>query len=71
MSDAAVTWLTRKEAARFLTGLGCPISSKTLANLAANNNAMSGPSFTRVRKNVRYDTTELRAWAAKAAVRID
>ena len=71
MSDAAVTWLSRKEAARFLTSLGCPISSKTLANLASKNNAMGGPSFTRVRQSVRYDTADLRAWVAREAVKVN
>lgn len=71
MSDSGVTWLSRKDAARFLANIGCPISAKTLANLAVNNNALSGPPFTRTRKIVRYDAADLRAWAAREAVRVN
>jgi hypothetical protein len=71
MSDAPVTWLSRKQAARYLTDHGCPISAKTLANLASNNNAKAGPSFTRMRKSVRYDAADLKAWAAQEAVKVN
>jgi len=71
MSESATTWLSRKEAARFLAQIGCPISPKTLENLALNNNAGKGPPFTRVRKYVRYDAADLRAWAEKSAVRVN
>jgi hypothetical protein len=39
-------WLTRRQAANYLTSLGCQISHRTLANLAANNNAGKGPPYT-------------------------
>jgi len=71
VSDATKSWFSRKEAARFLTEIGCPISPKTLENLALNNNARRGPPFTRVRKNVRYDAAELRTWAMKTAVKVN
>jgi uncharacterized protein YjhX (UPF0386 family) len=57
-------WLSRKEAAVYLTGQGYRIETQTLANLAANNNAKGGPPFTRSGwKAVRYKKTDLDAWA--------
>ena len=64
-------WLTRKEAAKFLATLGCGVSAKTLANLAANGNAMRGPPFTQTRwKHVRYRRGDLSAWAAEQSRRV-
>lgn len=58
-------WLSRAEAAAFLTKLGCPIAPGTLAKLAANNNAGNGPTYKRFRwKSVRYNVADLREWAA-------
>ncbi len=37
-------WLSRKEAARYLTSIGCPISERSLAVRAINNNEGRGPS---------------------------
>lgn len=60
-------WLTRKEAAAYLTKIGCPISSRTLDNLARNNNEGNGPSFIRIGtgewRRVRYRITDLDQWA--------
>lgn len=56
--------LSRKEAARFLTQIGCPLAPRTLANMASNNNAGGGPPFIRIRRRiVVYSEDELRAWA--------
>lgn len=70
MADA--DYLTRKEAATYLARIGCPISAATLQKYAANNNAGSGPPFTRYRwKLVRYKRTDLDAWAKKEGTRIE
>jgi len=64
-------WLNRKDAARFLTSIGCPISPGTLANYASNNNAGKGPPFTRFRWNrVSYHKPELRLWAARQSIKV-
>jgi len=65
-------WLTRKEAAAFLTRIGCPISVWTLAQMAVNNNAGKGPAFTRTGwKTLRYEPADLRAWAEKKITRVE
>ena len=57
-------FLSRKEAAVFLQILGVPIQGKTLANLAANGNALGGPPYIRLTwKAVRYRVSDLQAWA--------
>jgi len=59
------TWLTRREAAEFLTGIGCPIAPKTLANLAYAKGEDKGPPFVSSGwRTVRYSKTDLEAWAA-------
>ena len=64
-------FLSRKEASAYLASIGCPISVRTLANLAANNNARGGPSYLRVRWNiVRYERATLDAWAYSQTERI-
>lgn len=64
-------WLSRKEAAIYLTKRGCPISAGTLRNLASNNNAGKGPPFSRVRwKFVRYSRVDLDEWAKRETVRV-
>lgn len=66
MATIEKEWLSRQEAAAFLTKMGCPIAVGTLAKLAANNNEGDGPPFKRFRwKNVRYHVEALRAWARK------
>lgn len=64
-------WLSRKEAAAFLTRSGYRISPKTLANMAANNNAGHGPSFTRYSwRNISYNRLELLQWVERQTVRV-
>jgi hypothetical protein len=65
-------WLSRKEAANYLTALGCRITARTLEKLAANNNAGKGPPFTRTRRRtVTYAREELAAWAAANSERVE
>jgi hypothetical protein len=65
-------WLTRKEAAAFLSNIGCPITWGALANMASNNNAGKGPPFTRTGwRSVRYEPADLRAWADKNTTRVE
>lgn len=64
--------LTRKAASSYLSKLGCPVSPRTLANMASNDNAGKGPPFIRFRwKTVRYKRSDLDAWALKETVRIE
>lgn len=64
-------WLSRKEAALFLTDMGCPVSPKTLANLAIHNNALGGPPFSRVSyRIVMYDREDLQEWAKRQMVKV-
>ena len=59
-------WLSRKEAASYLTSIGCPIAPATLANLASDGNKRGGPAFTRTRdRMVRYLQADLDAWVAE------
>lgn len=56
--------LSRKEAAHYLTSIGCPISPGTLANLAVDANSGGGPTYTRFRQSrVWYSRSDLEAWA--------
>jgi hypothetical protein len=65
-------WLTRKEAATFLTRIGCPISVWTLAQMAVRDNEGKGPPFIRTGwKTLRYEPADLRAWAAKQITRVE
>jgi hypothetical protein len=71
MAASPNCWLTRKEAAAFLGTIGCPISHRTLANMAAKDNAMGGPPFQRVRRKiVRYQRDDLVRWAQQSSVRV-
>lgn len=64
-------WLSRKEAARFLCSIGCPVTWTSLAHKAANQNAGGGPPYTVTgHRTIRYLVADLRAWAAKAARRV-
>jgi hypothetical protein len=64
-------WLSRKEAAIYLSSIGCRISPRTLDNLAANNNAGKGPPFKRFRWNrVQYMRVNLDAWAKAECVEV-
>lgn len=65
-------WLSRKEAARYLESIGCPVSVRTLETRAVNNNEGRGPPFTRIGwKTVRYKREDLDRWAKKEAVRVE
>lgn len=65
-------WMSRKEAAHYLTKIGCPISWMTLANMASNNNSGKGPSFSRFRwSSVRYHRDDLDKWAKKEMIRVE
>lgn len=64
--------MNRKEAAAYLTGLGCRISSATLEKYASNNNAGKGPPFIRYRwRTVTYKRSDLDAWAEREGVKIE
>lgn len=64
-------FLSRKEAAAYLTKIGCPVSFSLLANLASNNNEGDGPPFLRVRSRiVRYERQALETWAYAQTRRI-
>ena len=57
--------ISRKEAARYLARIGCPLAPQTLANMASNNNKLDGPPYIRNGwKSVLYRKCELDAWAA-------
>lgn len=65
-------WLTRKQAAAYLTQEGFRISVGTLANKAANSNAGHGPPFDRRGwKAVTYNRNDLDAWLAKQTQRVE
>lgn len=64
--------MNRKEAAAFLADMGVPISPKTLAEKASNNNSGKGPPFRRIGwRTVRYQPADLRAWAEKQITRVE
>ena len=65
-------WLSRKEAAIYLTSIGCRIAPKTLQNLSANNNQAKGPAFVRNGwRMVQYRREDLEAWARARMVRVE
>lgn len=56
-------WLSRKEAARYLSLIGPSVTPRTLEKLANNNNEGKGPAFTRFGwRTVRYLRKDLDAW---------
>jgi hypothetical protein len=64
--------MSRKEAAAYLTRIGCPMAPKTLANMASKDNAGGGPPFDRNGwKMVQYRRADLDAWAAARRVRVE
>ena len=64
--------MSRKQAATYLTSLGTRLSEKTLANLASNNNAGKGPSFTRSGwRTLYYFKADLDAWHKGRTVKVD
>jgi hypothetical protein len=57
-------WLTRKEAANYLTSKGFPVAYFTLRNLAYQKNIGKGPPFRRFGwRTVRYRQDLLLKWA--------
>ena len=61
----------RKEAARYLTEIGQPITPKTLENMASNSNEGKGPPFDRIGwRAVRYARADLDAWAKARTTRV-
>ena len=65
MTKTAAEWLTRKEAAAYLTSIGCSIAAKTLANLACRHGGQAGPPYVaRGWRTVRYRRADLDDWAA-------
>jgi hypothetical protein len=53
-------WLSRNDAAEWLSEHGFPITPKTLANLA---HARKGPPYEKWGKAVSYNTVDLMLWA--------
>jgi len=65
-------FLTRKEAALYLTSIGCHMSTYKLRRYAINNNAGRGPSFLRSgQKSIRYRRSDLDKWASKHMVYVE
>ncbi len=65
-------WLTRKEAATWLTKRGCPVTEGTLRKYASNDNAGGGPPFFRTGwKAVRYTVSDLERWRREHMVRVE
>lgn len=65
-------FMTRKDAARYLTTKGYPISAKRLANMASNNNAGNGPKFTQTAwSKVVYNRIDLDEWLRARQRKID
>lgn len=72
MANEQKEWLARKEVVGVLESVGCSISLRTLANMAANNNSGRGPSFYRTGwRIVRYKRSDVLAWANSRMTRIE
>lgn len=64
--------ITRKEAATYLSKIGCPISVRSLEAYARDYNIGKGPAFYKIgSRTIRYDPADLREWAAKRIQRIE
>jgi hypothetical protein len=74
MTQPLKPWLTRQEAAEYLTGLGCPIAAGTLANWAHCSRAYRGARYEAYCfrgpryvvfgwRTVRYRRDDLDEWA--------
>jgi hypothetical protein len=55
--------MTREQAAAYLTNIGCPISSRTLAQYAWHGRVI-GPPYSLVNNRAMYERADLDAWAA-------
>jgi len=65
-------WLTRKQAAHYLTKRGYQLSHGSLCNMASNNNEGDGPKFYRFGwRTVRYLQTDLDAWCSSRMVAVE
>ena len=63
---------TRKEAARYLTEMGYPITWKTLSNRASNGNAGDGPPYSRYGwRRVLYARADLDAWLKRKLASVE
>lgn len=66
--NAEPAWLTRKQAAAFLSRIGCPMSADKLCRLAKNG----GPAHTRSgHRTIRYQPEDLRKWAERQMKRFE
>lgn len=64
-------WLSRKEASRWLTERGCPVSPRALEQMASNNNARHGPIYYRNGwSNVQYRADDLEVWRARRMIKV-
>jgi len=65
-------YLDRKEAARFLTEIGCTVSPKTLANYASNKNRGKGPPYERLSwTRIRYRRADLENWVQARITKVE
>lgn len=63
---------TRKEAVHYLNSIGCPISLRTLENMATSATRANGPPFTKFSWGaVRYSRGDLDKWAAANTRRVE
>ena len=64
--------LTRKEAVHYLNSIGCPISLRTLENMATSATRADGPPFTKFSWGaVRYARLDLDQWAKANTRRVE
>jgi hypothetical protein len=64
-------YMSRKEAAAYLTKNGYPIAPNTLASMAKNRNAGGGPPFIKFGwRTCRYRRDELDSWMRKRGERV-
>lgn len=65
-------WMTRKEAANYLTRRGCQLSEQTLRHWACDNNRRGGPPFYRNGwKSIRYLKADLDTWREGRMERVE
>lgn len=65
-------YIGRKEAARYLTSIGCPIHWRTLANMACGDSPTKGPVFYKTAwGRVYYLKNDLTEWAKNQVKRIE
>lgn len=65
-------YFNRKEAALYLSEIGCFTSHTQLRNMAANDNAGNGPPYNRIGWNrVSYYRSDLDTWAKRRMERVE